>query len=236
MKKRYLFIVSVLMFMMTSCEKVIGEGPVVTENRNHSNYIGVDLRCSAEVQFYQSNEFKVEVSAQQNILDILITEVYNNRLVIRFKNDTRVKSHEPIRVKVSAPEGKSFRISGSGNILAQTPLNPASLDLDISGSGNIELGQVTTTSIDANISGSGNMRITSGTAETERLRISGSGNINFAGVVAQNVTTNTSGSGETRVHAVNNLNVTISGSGSVYYLGSPTVNVSISGSGNVRKL
>ena len=236
MKKLNLFILSIILLFATACEKVIGDGPVMTERRNLSNYNGVDLRCAAEVSFEQAPEFKLEVSAQQNILDIMITELQNNKLVIRFKNDVRVKSHGPITVKVTGPDLNSLRISGSGNIQAVSSINTQQMELDVSGSGNIRLGELNATSVDANISGSGNIGINSGAVERERLKISGSGNINLAGMQSKNVSTNTSGSGEMRVYAFESLTVSISGSGSVYYFGTPQVNASISGSGAVRKI
>jgi hypothetical protein len=236
MKKLNILLLSGILCLATACEKVIGDGPVMTERRNLSNYNGVDLRCAADVSFEQAPEFKLEVSAQQNILDILITELQNNKLVVRFKNDKRVKKHEPIIVKVTGPDLNSLRISGSGNIQTLNDITTQGLDLDVSGSGNIRMGSLTATAIDANISGSGNIGINSGATQSQRLKISGSGNINLLGVPAKSVSTTTSGSGEMRVFASEMLNVTISGSGSVYYFGAPSVNASISGSGAVRKL
>jgi hypothetical protein len=233
MKKINLVLALAGMIFLSSCEKITGEGPVVTETRNISNFEGIDLRVSADVYFQQSATYKVEVSAQQNILDVLETYVTGNKLVVKYKDNVRVKSHEPVMVLVSAPSSNLFRVSGSGNISATGILNPVNLELDISGSGNINLVEVNTGTIDASISGSGNIKINSGTANHEKLRISGSGNIDLGNVLAQTADTHTSGSGDIRVHASQNLDVKISGSGSVYYKGNPIINSTISGSGKL---
>lgn len=227
---------TVLFVFFTSCEKVIGEGPVVTENRNISNFSGIDLRVSGQVNYTQSSEYKVEVRAQQNILGYLETYVSNNKLVIRFDNDVRVRTHEDITVNISAPDLNSLRVSGSGDIMAAGTLTPTSMDIDISGSGNITVSRLEADYLDANISGSGDIKVLNGDAAEEKLKVSGSGDMDLANVLSKFVTTTTSGSGDIRVHATDRLNVTISGSGSVYYRGQPTINTTISGSGKVRPM
>lgn len=236
MKKITLAFIVMLSLFAFSCRKVTGDGPVVKETRGVSAFNGLDVRVSAAVYFTQSPAVKVEVSAQQNILDVLQTYVSNNKLVVKYKDNVHVNSNDLIRVEISAPDLNSLRLSGSGNIYVNGPVTTGSLELDISGSGDINLAELNTDYLDANISGSGSVKATGGMATNEKLKISGSGNMDFENVAASHVTTNTSGSGTMRVTANQVLNVTISGSGNVYYKGSPQVNASISGSGKVSHL
>lgn len=233
MKKISLLILVVLSLFIFSCRKVTGDGPVINQTRVVPEFNGIDMRINASVYFTQSPVYKVEVSAQQNLLDVLQTYVSSNKLVIKFKDDIRVRSHEAIRVEVSAPDINSLRLSGSGSLHVAGPITTNSLELDISGSGDMNLSELNTGYLDANISGSGNVNLSKGTATEEKLKISGSGNMNLENVTASRVTTNTSGSGTIKVTATQTLNATISGSGNVYYKGSPEVNASISGSGKV---
>ena len=234
MKKISFVLMVVLSLVAGSCRKTTGEGPVVNETRAVTDFTGIDQRVGANVYYTQSLNYKVAISAQQNILDVLQTYVSNNRLVIKFKDGVRVNSYEAIRVEVSAPQVTSLRLSGSGNLYVNGPLTPGSLELNISGSGDMSITELATAHLDATISGSGNIRVSQGTATEEKLNISGSGNLNLEHVTAARVTTTTSGSGNTKVTATQTLNVTISGSGNVYYKGSPQLNVSISGSGKVN--
>ncbi|HEX2606705.1 MAG TPA: head GIN domain-containing protein [Flavisolibacter sp.] len=236
MNKISIVLFSLIALIFTSCEKITGEGPVETVNRSVSPFAGIDLRCSASVYFTQSPDYKVEVSAQRNILDVLETYVSDNKLVVKFKNGVNVRSHEAIRVIVSAPTLRSLRVSGSGNINVTGPFNPSMLDMDISGSGSILISELHTDFMDAKISGSGNIKVVSGTATEETLKISGSGNLDLTDVVAARIRTMTSGSGNIKVTATENLDVTISGSGDVFYKGSPAINLKVSGSGKVVHL
>jgi hypothetical protein len=223
-----------MMIFFTSCEKVVGEGPVQTETRNPGPFSGIDVRIPGTINYTQGASYSVQVSAQRNILDILETYVSDGKLILRFENSVSVRNHDRITVNITAPSQSLLRLSGSGNIFVTGPFTPSNLDLEVSGSGNINIQQLVTNFIDANISGSGNIRVESGTSAEERLRISGSGNIDVADVVSAKVKTTTSGSGYMKLRASQELDVTISGSGSVYYRGTPIVRTSISGSGRVE--
>ena len=223
-----------VLFIFPSCEKVVGEGPLVTQTRTVGNFTGVSSEMSGTVNFAIAPEYKVEITAQQNILDVLNTNVVNGVLHIDFKNSVRVKQHEDLLINITAPYADYFRLSGSGNMNVQGDLSANSLKLTISGSGNIAVGNaVIGDKIDAEVSGSGNISVANGSAVNEDVDISGSGKVEMAGVSAQNAVTRTSGSGDVKLALSTNLDAHISGSGSVYYHGNPIISTHISGSGRV---
>ena len=232
--KRSILIVLTSLFVFSSCTKSIeGEGSVVTEVRTLTGFTGVDLRCSADIIYKQASEFKVEVSGQQNILNVMITEVVNGNLVVRIKDDKRVKTNETLRVVVSSPVISYINNSGSGDIKSSEKITSTTLKLNISASGDIVLNELEAATLDATISGSGNVNVLAGVVELEKLNISGSGNMELANLRTTIANTTTSGSGYTKIYVVDELVCTISGSGSVYYKGAPSVVKNISGSGNV---
>jgi hypothetical protein len=236
MKKLNILFGAAILLFFTSCEKVIGEGDLRTETRTTGNFSGMEVQISGNIFYVQGNEYKAELTAQQNILNVMETPIINNKLVVRFKNDVRVRSHEPITVKITAPALSSIGLSGSGNVTVSGPLTENILSFHLSGSGNIMLPAITTSHLEATISGSGNISMAGGTANTEFFKISGSGGIDARNVLAKSATTTTSGSGAIYLNASESLNATISGSGSVYYSGNPVINTNISGSGRVVHL
>ena len=222
------------MLFFSSCEKVVGEGPLVNEIRPVSNFKKVSSSISGNVVFVVDPVYKVEAEAQQNILDILETKLIGDELVIRIKDGKRVKANAGMTVTVHAPNCEAVYLSGSGNFSMTGLLNESNLNLQLSGSGNIDLQNITVSNkLTATVSGSGNIEVRSGSANEESLRISGSGRIALGDVVANKAMTETSGSGEMRVKLIQSLDARISGSGSVFYRGTPTVTTHISGSGRV---
>jgi Putative auto-transporter adhesin, head GIN domain len=233
MKKLNLLLFLAFLSFFTSCEKVIGEGPLVTETRTTGSFTGIESEVSGDVFYIQGSTYKVELTAQQNILNVIETPIVNNKLVVRFKNNVRVKSHEQITIKVTAPSITSIGASGSGNVTVAGPLTGNDLSFHLSGSGNITLPVITCSHLETTLSGSGNISVAGGTATAETLKISGSGNIDAPGVLSKSASTSTSGSGTIRLSASETLDITITGSGSVYYSGNPVVTTSITGSGRV---
>jgi hypothetical protein len=225
------------LFMFPSCEKVVGEGPVQTEIRSLADFNGVLASIPGKVNYKVEPIFKVELIAQQNILDAIETSKINGHLLIKVKNTVRLKTNENIIVNVSAPSADYFHLSGSGNLEVTGNAIATNMDIGISGSGNISIANITVTDkVNINVSGSGDVTLLAGTSKNEELRISGSGKIMMDGVAAEKATTTISGSGDMQVKVSQLLDATISGSGSVYYRGTPVINTHISGSGRVRQL
>ena len=238
--KQLLFFVSVSalsMIFLSACtrEVITGSGPLVTETRSAVNFTGVSNKVPGKVNFKIGNEFKVEVTAQKNVLDVMYTDVVSGHLTIGFRNNTRVKDHEQITIDITAPTADYFSISGTGDVNVQGDLITNSLYLGVSGVGNIILQKaIIQGNLKARISGSGDIRIGTGSAVDEDLSISGSGNMDFIDVTSSRAETQTSGSGSMKVNVSQKLDARISGSGWVYYKGNPVVVKKISGSGEVR--
>ncbi len=220
-----------------SCRKVVGEGPVVTEIRTTGNFSGIDMSISGELYYTQGADYKVEIKAQQNILNEIEAVVSGTTLKIKEKShNVNLKPDDRIVVNITAPDVNSLSVSGSGNIHATTPIEPNILALNISGSGGINLSEVVSSSLNATVSGSGNIFIGAGTVAGQTLRVSGSGNIDVVGVSGQTATATISGSGNIKLFPSQSLHAKIAGSGNVYYKGTPAITSEVSGSGSIVHL
>ena len=235
MKQSILIILSAMsLFVYTSCEKIVGEGPVVSQTRNVSNFKSVSISVSGTINYTMSPTYNVEILAQQNILDVMQTNLVGDQLVIKFKDGVRVKDHDNIVINISAPYANGISLSGSAEVKVAGTINTTDCELRVSGSGNITVANlILSNKLYATISGSGNITVNTGTAKEEELQISGSGNIDLANVIAEKAETHISGSGDMHVNLSQILDATISGSGSVFYRGTPQVSTHISGSGRV---
>jgi hypothetical protein len=236
MKQKFILLLSALgSLFFTGCDKVTGSGPVVTETRNVTGFTGLEVSMSGRVNYTIGTAYKVEVQAQQNILNILETYLDNGRLYVKTKPGTWIKSNESITVNVTAPELNYVNLDGSANVyITGNMLAPVSA-FRISGSGNIYADRVTVSDkFTATLSGSGDVKILNGTVNNQALKTSGSGKVDMGNVVASKCTADINGSGSMWVNVIQNLDATIDGSGSVNYRGNPQVSVRISGSGKVK--
>ena len=77
----------ILALVFQSCEKLIGERPVVTETRATPNFTGVELKVPGKLYYTEGPAYKVELQSQQNILNEIETIMSGNELVIRFRHN-----------------------------------------------------------------------------------------------------------------------------------------------------
>src|SRR6187200_2593108 len=158
MKKQFFMLAAAAALLTTSsCKKVVGEGDLQTETRNITDFSGVSASIGGKIYYKIDPVYKVEITAQQNILDVIQATKTNGHLLLKVKDGVRIKSNEEITVNISAPSADYLHVSGTGNIIVQSV--------------------AITDKIDANISGSGDITVQSGIAKNEDLRISGNGKL-----------------------------------------------------------
>jgi Putative auto-transporter adhesin, head GIN domain len=238
MKKLFIMLAAAAALLTSSsCKKVIGEGELQTETRNITDFSGVSASIGGKIYYKIDPVYKVEITAQRNILDVIQATRSNGHLLLKVKDGVRIKSNEEIIVNISAPTADYFHVSGTGDLMVIGNINATDLDMSISGTGNLTVPAVSIASkLKAAISGTGNINVLAGSAKNEELRISGSGKLLLEAVAAENAEATISGSGDIKINVSHSLDATISGSGSVYYRGNPLISTSISGSGRVRPI
>lgn len=134
-----------------------------------------------------------------------------------------------LHLEATDVEGKT---SGSGDIdLAGVS---GLLDLELTGSGDVEGRDLRLSHLKLRVNGSGDVTL-DGLSEKLTLGHYSSGDINLSGLKAQEADIEQKGSGDCRIFVTNSLNLTNSGSGDVFVAGNPQHRRAIShGSGNIH--
>ncbi|MCB0668729.1 MAG: DUF2807 domain-containing protein [Saprospiraceae bacterium] len=231
---KYLFIIFVAINFQScvlddvfDCEH--GRGDVIEETFDIDDVTSIALRMDATLFLTQGDEHSVTISAQPNIIDEIDFRVRNRELVIN--NDRCLRNYEPVEIYMTVPEIRELSISGSGSIISQNQIFISDLELNLSGSGYMDL-DINGDDVFARISGSGDMKL-QGFIDDLDYTVSGSGNLHAFDLEAQTADIRISGSGNVEVTVNEHLDVRISGSGDVYYRGAPAIESRISGSGKV---
>lgn len=208
------------------------------QDRKVDPFTEISLRISANVYLEQGPKHSLSIVAKPSTLDEIITEVKDGKLIIRFPNkDFFWKTFQPgeITIHITAPEISGLGISGSGDIIAEDELKTKSMELAVSGSGNIKLSELNAERVKAAISGSGDIIVAGNSAAQDlSVTISGSGNFKGINYSSDDVSVKIAGSGNVGIEANKNLYVRLAGSGNVTYKGKPMIDQSIAGSGSVR--
>lgn len=206
------------------------------ETRETEDFTIISLHVSANVYLKQGNNRKVVLEGSASDLEKIETYVDGKRLRVKSKNNF-FTSMGKVDIFITIPEIEGLEISGSGDIIAETPVKTGDFHMKISGSGDITISELVAAAVKAAISGSGDIEMEkAGNAEKLSIAISGSGDIDLRQLAANNVDIVISGSGDCNVNATGKLGVKISGSGDVYYKGKPVVNAEVSGSGKIQHI
>lgn len=237
----------------SDCEK--GSGEVITLTREVDSFNQILLNGNYDLFLSQDTVQNLSIEAEDNILTLLDTWVTaNNELVVEFSEC--VRQHQTIKLYISMPQISSLKVVGSADVKAQTNIIANELQIEVNGSGDIELDTLAVNELQLDIKGSGNIEMDYLVATDVVSKVNGSGDINVAGeasshivevqgsgdveaydLFVENYEISIVGSGDCRVHVLSNLDVHIKGSGTVYYQGEPEIVATvIDGSGEVIKI
>lgn len=222
-----------MMLLLSSCGICIeGEGVEAEETRELEVFSELEIDIDADVVIHIGNQPSIDISAQENLLDVIRTDIRGNTLTI--DADPCISSSYPINIDITTASLSYIKLNGSADITVLDELHSDDFELKINGSGNITA-DVFTNDLRVQINGSGNVMV-SGTAKDADIVINGSGDVRAAMLQAYQADITINGSGNTGINALNDLKVTVKGSGDVRYSGDPSVKTSISGSGSVTKI
>jgi len=189
-----------------------GSGDLVTETRNVKDFSRIKSTGSFDVNIEVGKEYSLEITFDDNLIDLIITEVRGNTLYLTSEENFR--SRRSCKINITIPELELVSLSGSGDITV-TNLDSDKFEYVISGSGDLSA---------------------SGKVDELELRISGSGDIDTRELIAKVVYATISGSGDIKLYAEDTFEGRVSGSGDIDYYGNPeNVSTSVSGSGDIKK-
>ena len=199
----------------------------------------IDVAGPFNVILEQGQAATVRVDGTVDQLGNMTIYVKDGDLVIDMKEDMvdASKFFDGLRVFVSSPMVKSIEVDGSGSLTAPKALAVNDMNLEVSGSGDITLAQLTCKGLDIEVAGSGNVMTGLVQADAVKNSIAGSGGIELTSVVCNAVKNSIAGSGDIELASVvcKEVKNSIAGSGDVRLnnLNVDHVSTSIAGSGDV---
>ena len=210
MKKGIILLAAVFIIMGCSGDRIVGSGDITSEFRDVSYFNRVSSEGVFEVHITKGNTQSVEITADDNIMSKVRTEVSGEKLTLRLKDGSYSNVH--LSANITVLDLSSVSNSGSGDIHVYENTGEETVNVINSGSGDIYV---------------------EGSSEELNIDNEGSGDILAFDSPAEDCSIDNVGSGDIEVTCTGTLDVKIEGSGSVYYRGSPSINVSITGSGKV---
>lgn len=164
-----------------------------------------------QLEYEASNEYSVEIEAEENIIPVITMHVNGGMLAISSSRPIVIK--EPIIVRLKAPWLDEVSLSGVDSAKFRR-LNTKRLTINMGGTSDF---------------------YADGEVQSIHLEIQGLGNANLQKLKTDSASVKIIGSGDAALSVSKELNVSISGVGDVTYFGSPVITKEIVGLGNIRQ-
>ena len=214
--------------------RIAGSGQITTTQRQVTGFKGIALDVPARVVIVQGDSEGVLIETDDNITPLIETVVENDQLKIRLAQRFTSIRPKSLKITVNARQIESLSISGSGDIQSGQ-IKSNSLSTRIAGTGEVRVTKLDVDNLSVSIAGNGDFSA-GGRADSVRSSISGSGDIKTSTLAAKTVKLSIAGSGNAQVWASQGLTISIAGSGDVSYYGDAAVTQSVAGSGRIKKL
>ncbi|MGI8893919.1 MAG: head GIN domain-containing protein [Bacteroidia bacterium] len=221
--KKITLLLSLIAFLAAPAVKAQSE-------RSISNFNSINVSGPMTVYITMGENNNLRIEADKDDLDNILTEVKSNTLEISSK---ALKSKKDVIIYVTARELTYVGITGSGKVIGRSVIKSPSLQVNLTGSGNMAL-DVGVNDLKVDVTGSGNLVLT-GQTQDLKMRVSGSGDADALKMHAQKADIHVSGSGNALVNVNGDLTGSITGSGDIAFTGIPNINnINLRGSGKLR--
>ena len=211
-----------------------GNGNVVTEERS----VGADfneVRGTSGIDVYltEGSENKIVVEADENLQNIIETQIYNGRLTIRSsKNIGRSKAK---KVHVTYVSLTRVEASSGADVIVNSVLKGENISLDASSGADLEV-EVFAKNLNAETSSGADIKV-SGKANTLDAKASSGSDLNAKKLQVLTCSAKASSGADIVVNVKDNINAKASSGGDIKYYGDPVSTSEKRGpSGSVRKM
>lgn len=211
-----------------------GNGKVVKQERTVSQEFD-QIKGSEGLDVYitQGSENKIVVEADENLLDLIETEVTNGKLII--STSENIRSAEAKIVHVTVKELTSLQASSGAEVTGISGIKSEDLSIKSSSGAEIDI-DVFSNKLDISASSGATVNI-KGKASDLTVRTSSGSEVDAKDLLLLTCDAKASSGAEITVNVKEKLEVKVSSGGEINYYGNPvSVNKNDSRSGNVRKM
>ncbi len=208
-----------------------GNGNLITETRDVADdFDYISAQEGLAVYVTQANTFKIEVEADENLIEHIKTDIKKGRLKVH--SDINL-GRGTKKIYVSLPEVQKLSVSSGGRIETQNSITAEDIALAGSSGGQLVV-NLSTSDLEIDASSGASLNI-DGIADQVAIDVSSGGNINAKDLQTKNCNADASSGGNIRVQVSKKLIADASSGGSIFYTGDAEVTKNKSISGRVRQ-
>lgn len=208
-----------LAFSLSSCIiGVSGNGDVKEVERQIMAFNEVDVSGNLEIVLMQG-EPGLKVIADENLHELIETEVQGDRLIIRTTKN--IRDYKKLEIYLSSAEFEKIEVSGAVSISSNGTLRGDDLELGSSGAADVKV-SLDYDDLSCELSGASELEL-KGSSRTVSVRSSGASNLKLFDLEVRIMRLDLSGASEARINVSHELSVEASGASMIRYRGSPKI-------------
>ncbi len=213
------------MFLLTGCgfnitsldpgsmTRITGSGQVVTESRPVSEFDGLVVNGAGRVLVDQTGTESLIITADDNVLPYIETQVRDGKLTIAFKPNVTVRHMKDLAFRLTVKNLNSIELDGAVALEGKN-IAASRMAVTTSGAAAVKL---------------------EGKVDELAVTLSGTGAYNSQNLECKRATVTNNGAGAAIVRVSDELEATINGMGIIEYVGNPQVTRGIHGLGVVSR-
>ena len=212
---------------------VRGNGEVVIENRTiNESFSAIKATEGLNVYLTQSDNESIKVEADENLQELILTEVEDGVLKIHTKEN--IGNSTSKKVHISFKDISSITSTSGSNIYATNTINVDRLDLKSTSGSNMKL-DVNTTDLNCKSTSGSNLKLSGKTIKLVAEATSGS-NMKAADLMAESSEVKGTSGANITVNSSKELYARASSGSNVKYYGNPEkIDISDSSAGSVKQ-
>ena len=213
--------------------KVSGDRNVVIKERKpEANFTGIKVSSGIDLFISQGNTNAITVEADENLHDIIITEVRND--VLKIYSDKNIWRAKARKVYVTVENLSLLKATSGSDVYSKTIIKIDEISISSSSGADIRI-EVEAESIETSASSGSDIKI-SGTTINHASNASSGSSINAYNLKSENVIAKASSGANIDVFASHKIEAKASSGGDVDFKGNPTkVNKKSSSGGSVSR-
>lgn len=194
----------------------------------------VYINIACEVDLIQSEETKLVIEAEEQLLEEIDVEVSNGTLRITSDRKGWKKRKDDVDISLTVKDIESFQVAAAVNLYANKKIYADKLRILVGGVANINM-ELECNKLMADLSGVADIDIR-GKASLAVWKVSGTATLDAEDFITEATRVDFSGVGKGEVHATKILKASVSGLGLIEYSGSPaSITTNVSGLGKIMQ-
>lgn len=258
MNRLNLSLLALIVLLLTSCVDfdqniVYGSGDIGDEYREPDSVLGVKVKIRCKVLIKYSDEIKVRLTGDKNILPLITTRTEGSNLVI--DSTEAISFSKQLQIEIWLPQLSQVIVAGHADVLVSQGSYGDNIELIMDGSGSIKVEESYFYLITAVMNGSGSIYFNGqcssltgivngagyieakGNCDKLNLTMASGGSVRMSEFTSYFCTVISTGGGECRVRVTESITAVLQSIGNIYLYGTPpTVNLTRNGSGDLIRV